>query len=286
MLVIPRRCGSFGSSLLLGAMLVSVAPHSVLAQAKESKPPLVTTLPAVVTKPTDVKKNSKPVVVKPTKDVKKDVKVPIVALPKRIPLPPIQKLVPTPPKIALNGPYGETRLLVEGLPAKGVGRDVSSDAEFTLADSKIAEVDGVGIVHALRDGKTVLTARYQGRTVSVPVMVTGVAKAPAPSFVKEVMPILTKTGCNMGACHGAGAGKHAGAGRDAGASVEAGIGSAGVGQCAARHGISGVAGVADALGHGTAMGIGAAQHLATLGLAGFPVAGIAGIADAGGDAVL
>src|SRR5688572_2933850 len=31
---------------------------------------------------------------------------------------------------------------------------------------------------------------------------------PAPSFLNEVMPILTRSGCNQGACHGKGSGQN------------------------------------------------------------------------------
>src|SRR5437763_17148301 len=35
-----------------------------------------------------------------------------------------------------------------------------------------------------------------------------IASAAAPNFRKDVMPVLTKAGCNQGACHGALAGKN------------------------------------------------------------------------------
>ena len=34
------------------------------------------------------------------------------------------------------------------------------------------------------------------------------AVSPAPSFRNQVIPVLTKVGCNSGACHGAAAGKN------------------------------------------------------------------------------
>src|SRR5258708_1973132 len=36
---------------------------------------------------------------------------------------------------------------------------------------------------------------------------TAAADAPAPSFRNDIIPILTRLGCNSGACHGALAGK-------------------------------------------------------------------------------
>ena len=37
---------------------------------------------------------------------------------------------------------------------------------------------------------------------------TGIARAESPSFTTDVMPLLTKAGCNQGACHGKGAGQN------------------------------------------------------------------------------
>src|SRR5204862_939368 len=71
----------------------------------------------------------------------------------------------------------------------------------------IAEVDENGTVRPRRDGKTALIARLQGRETRVPITVRGVAKARPPRFIGDVMPVLTKAGCNQGACHGAAAGK-------------------------------------------------------------------------------
>src|SRR6476620_4593787 len=39
-------------------------------------------------------------------------------------------------------------------------------------------------------------------------LVPAIAFAAAPNFRKDVMPVLTKAGCNQGACHGALAGKN------------------------------------------------------------------------------
>src|SRR5262249_40133655 len=54
----------------------------------------------------------------------------------------------------------------------------------------------------------VITARAQGRSATATVRVKG-AKSPFTwSFRNDVIPVLTKMGCNSGACHGALAGKN------------------------------------------------------------------------------
>src|SRR3954447_2813280 len=43
---------------------------------------------------------------------------------------------------------------------------------------------------------------------SVAIATVALCVPPAPSFLNEVVPILTKQGCNQGACHGKGAGQN------------------------------------------------------------------------------
>jgi hypothetical protein len=120
---------------------------------------------------------------------------------------PLVGLEASPAKITLKGPYAEARLLVEGIAKSGTRRDMTGDAGLNIADSKIAELDDSGIVRGKHDGATVLTGTLKGRSVRIPIVVTGFAAPVPPRFLADVEPILTKAGCNMGACHGAASGK-------------------------------------------------------------------------------
>jgi hypothetical protein len=57
------------------------------------------------------------------------------------------------------------------------------------------------------DGKTLVTARLGKLTATVPLDVRGVTNPQPPRFASDVVPVLTKGGCNQGACHGAASGK-------------------------------------------------------------------------------
>src|SRR6056297_603308 len=46
-----------------------------------------------------------------------------------------------------------------------------------------------------------------GSEVRIPVKVSNATVRPAISFKKDVMPVLTRSGCNTGSCHGAARGK-------------------------------------------------------------------------------
>src|SRR5262249_39697101 len=82
-------------------------------------------------------------------------------------------------------------------------KDFSRNAAFASANAQIALVDSSGTVRPVADGSTTVTVTANGKTASIPVTVK-LAKAEVPTnFVREVLPVLTKAGCNQGACHGA-----------------------------------------------------------------------------------
>lgn len=111
-------------------------------------------------------------------------------------------------EISLVGPYDSARVLIEER-LNGKSRDVSEAVIFQVADPKVARVEE-GTVWAVRDGSTVITARLKDNkdsTVSIPVRVKGMAGAKPPRFITDVLPVLTRAGCNQGGCHGAAQGK-------------------------------------------------------------------------------
>jgi hypothetical protein len=88
----------------------------------------------------------------------------------------------------------------------GVTRDVTPEATLTVADPSVASLDGVNL-QPRKDGATRLDIRFGTQTLQVPVTVERAASNPPISFKLDVIPTLTKAGCNSGACHGASRGK-------------------------------------------------------------------------------
>ncbi|QEF98405.1 hypothetical protein Mal15_24570 [Stieleria maiorica] len=77
---------------------------------------------------------------------------------------------------------------------------------ITITDSTVATIHD-GIVKAVSDGETTLQCRVGDEVAQVPVVVTGTEAEHRWSFRNDVQSVLAKAGCNMGACHGALAGK-------------------------------------------------------------------------------
>ena len=87
-----------------------------------------------------------------------------------------------------------------------VTMDVTETAKWTLADSKSAKIDGQKIV-PVADGETELICNYGSSEIRVPVKVTRSGEKHPISFEKDIVPVLTRSGCNTGSCHGAARGK-------------------------------------------------------------------------------
>ena len=64
------------------------------------------------------------------------------------------------------------------------------------------------MVRPLADGKGAIRFRLADQTLTLPVTVTGQKKPFEVSFVRDVMPLMSRIGCNAGTCHGAKEGKN------------------------------------------------------------------------------
>lgn len=112
------------------------------------------------------------------------------------------ELVVSPDSVRLDSPEASQQVLVGAPQADGRRVDVSRVATYSVSAPEIAQVGPQGLMRPLADGRTELVVRYGGEEVRVPLEVRGL-RDPAPvSFRNEVVPILTKAGCNAGGCHG------------------------------------------------------------------------------------
>ena len=119
------------------------------------------------------------------------------------PAPALTDLTVQPAEVTLDGPRGERQLLVSGVFSDGIQRDLTSYVKYFSAGPKIAGVAGTGRLVAASDGTTRIKIVAGRFTKWVPVTVKGAGADPVVSFENDVVPVLTKAGCNMGACHGA-----------------------------------------------------------------------------------
>src|SRR5207249_7015807 len=76
-----------------------------------------------------------------------------------------------------------------------------------LTDPTLAQVVATGVVAPSKEGRSTVQVRVGDQVQKVPIEIRGIAKDEPVHFAGEVVPILTKAGCNQGACHGGQHGK-------------------------------------------------------------------------------
>ncbi len=111
-----------------------------------------------------------------------------------------------PKDVSLFSSRDSQSIIVQAVRADGVTLDVTSKARFSILDSAIAKASG-NVIRGVKDGATKIRIQYAGRKFDLPLKVSGATKDRPISFRLDVMPVLTKAGCNTGSCHGAARGK-------------------------------------------------------------------------------
>lgn len=112
-----------------------------------------------------------------------------------------------PTDIPLSGPHATQRLLVVSQDGGHVVADRTAQAIYTSSNPAVAAVSEAGVVKAVGDGEATITATADGQQTTAKVTVTKTKDAFAWNYRNHVTPVLTRFGCNSGACHGALAGK-------------------------------------------------------------------------------
>lgn len=112
-----------------------------------------------------------------------------------------------PGKLALNGPAARHALVVEKVHEGQYVGQVGDNLSIASGDEKVVKVES-GVAFPVGNGKTSITVKSGDDTATVQVTVTGLEKPWQWSFRNDVQPVLTRAGCNSGACHGAAAGKN------------------------------------------------------------------------------
>ena len=100
-----------------------------------------------------------------------------------------------------------SQLLVTATMTDGTHADVTRMAKIDLTGDSVI-LNKRGMVRPEKDGKASLSISFNGKSAKVPVEVTGMNVAFHPNYVRDIMPIVAKMGCNAGTCHGSKEGKN------------------------------------------------------------------------------
>ena len=119
---------------------------------------------------------------------------------------PIQSLEITPSQITLTGSRASQRVLVTANASSTDVFDASRGATLKSSNEAVVVVKD-GVVFPVGNGEAELTAVIGEVSCVAHVKVENVATTTPVAFHTEVLAALTKSGCNMGACHGSPSGK-------------------------------------------------------------------------------
>jgi hypothetical protein len=120
---------------------------------------------------------------------------------------PAAELKLLPAEVTLTGPHAHQRLLALAEDGGRFTSDYTPQAQFVSSSPAVATVDAAGVVQPAGDGEAVIMTTVGGQQATAKVKVTHFKEPAVWSFRNHVIPVLTKVGCNSGACHGALAGK-------------------------------------------------------------------------------
>jgi hypothetical protein len=115
-----------------------------------------------------------------------------------------QHLTAYPPAVTLCGVDSRQQLAVTMEESDGRRSDVTDRVRYTSADPAVATMMPEGLILPTGKGQVLVRAELPGTplAVAVEVKVTEFDSSAPISFPNQVVPILTKLGCNTGGCHG------------------------------------------------------------------------------------
>jgi hypothetical protein len=106
-----------------------------------------------------------------------------------------------PASTTLRGTTARQRLIVTAN-MDGKALDRTRVAKFESLTPRIVAVSAEGVVTPVGDGTGTIVARVDGKEARATIKVIDGTRDLPVSFEKHVQPILTRFGCNAGACHG------------------------------------------------------------------------------------
>lgn len=118
----------------------------------------------------------------------------------------VARVTAYPAKIELKHTFDYRQILITGHLESGETVDLTRMAKREDQSPQVT-VSATGQVRPQQDGKGQLVFRYGSHSANIPFSVQNAQKAPQPSFVRDVIPLLGKMGCNAGTCHGSKGGK-------------------------------------------------------------------------------
>ena len=113
-----------------------------------------------------------------------------------------------PERIVLSGAGEAQQLVVTEITPDGRPRDCTREAVYHVEPPGVIRVDDFGFMRAEAKGDATVRISAGGRESAVRVSVTGAGGDRPVHFANDIVPLLTRSGCNSGGCHGKASGQN------------------------------------------------------------------------------
>ena len=120
------------------------------------------------------------------------------------------KFTVLPSEVLLEGNFAQAQLIVTATKSGEIqidSADLTHAAKYTSSNVDVVSVDQAGLLLAVANGTAEIQIRVGRSKRIVTVTVTDIIQSPELDFHYSVQPVLSKAGCNMGACHASQHGK-------------------------------------------------------------------------------
>ncbi len=120
------------------------------------------------------------------------------------------KFAVVPSKVLLNGNFAQAQLVITATKSDEIridSADLTHTAKYTSSNVDVVTVDQAGLLLAVANGTAEIQIRVGRSKRIVSVIVADITENPEVDFHYSVQPVLSKAGCNMGACHASQHGK-------------------------------------------------------------------------------
>lgn len=120
------------------------------------------------------------------------------------------KFTVLPSEVLLQGNFAQAQLIVTATNSGEIqidSADLTHTAKYTSSNVEVVSVDQTGLLLAVANGTAEIQIRVGRGKRIVTVIVSDIIESPELDFHYSVQPVLSKAGCNMGACHASQHGK-------------------------------------------------------------------------------
>lgn len=111
-----------------------------------------------------------------------------------------------PESITLTKPTDYVQVIVSAKLDDGNTIDITRAGSWRV-EGGIGHISAHGLFSPTRDGDGRLIGELAGQRIVIPAHVIGVASDYSPDFLRDINPVLSRVGCNIGMCHGSANGK-------------------------------------------------------------------------------